>query len=63
MQVQEEIGEHHDDPIPPVERHRVTEDALPDLGVADGFADGHEGVLSPFSRYPTSECTVRFKAC
>jgi hypothetical protein len=39
--MQEEVREHHHDPIPPVERHRMAEDALPDLGVADGFADGH----------------------
>ena len=45
MQVQEEIREHDHDPIPPIERHRMTEDALPDLGVADRFADGHESSL------------------
>ena len=42
MEVKKEIGEHHHDPIPPVKRHRMTEDALPNLGVADRFADGHK---------------------
>ena len=41
MEVKKEIGVHHHDPIPPVKRHRMTEDALPNLGVADRFADGH----------------------
>jgi hypothetical protein len=47
--MQKEVGEHHHDPIPPVERHRMPEDALPDLGVADRLADGHELVRLPFS--------------
>jgi hypothetical protein len=39
--VEEEIGEHHHDPVSPVEWHRMPEDTFPDLGVADRFADGH----------------------
>jgi hypothetical protein len=41
----------------------MTENALPDLGVADGFADGHRnnfvrGVLSPFFRCSTTDETL-----
>jgi hypothetical protein len=31
MQVQEKIRQHHHDAIPAVNRHRMAEDALPDL--------------------------------
>jgi hypothetical protein len=31
MQMQKEVGEHHHDPITPIQRHRMAEDALPNL--------------------------------
>jgi hypothetical protein len=38
MQVQKEVGEHHDDPIAAIDRHRMPENALPDLGFGNDFA-------------------------
>jgi hypothetical protein len=37
MQVQKEIREHHDNSIAPVNRHRMTKDALPNLGFGNDF--------------------------
>jgi hypothetical protein len=42
VQVQEEIGQHHDDAIAPVDRHRMPKDAFPNLGFSNDFANaGH----------------------
>jgi hypothetical protein len=41
MQVQKEVGQHHDDAIPSVERHRMTKNALPNLRITNGFAERH----------------------
>jgi hypothetical protein len=38
VQVQEKVGEHHHNAIAAVDRHRVPEDALPDLRFANGVA-------------------------
>src|SRR4051812_19978397 len=43
MQMQKKVGQHHDRPVAPVVRRRVTEYALPDLRAANVFADGHVG--------------------
>src|SRR5262249_52621215 len=43
VQVQEDVGQHHDDAVAPVARRRVAEDALPDLRAADVVADWHGG--------------------
>jgi hypothetical protein len=41
MKMQKEIRQHDDNPIPPVKRHWMPEDALPDLRITNCFADGH----------------------
>jgi hypothetical protein len=41
VQVQEEVGEHDDDAVPPIVRRRMPEDALPNLRVANVITDGH----------------------
>ena len=40
--MQEEIGQHHHDAIAAIDRHRMPEDALPNLRFGDDFAEaGH----------------------
>jgi len=39
MQVQEEVGKHHDDAVASIDRRRVPDDALPNLRFADDFAE------------------------
>jgi hypothetical protein len=45
MQVQKEICQHHDDAVASVNRHRMSENAFPDLRIAEVFAQGHEGIV------------------
>ena len=49
MQVQEKIGEHDHDPVAPIDGHGMAEDALPDLRIANRFAEAH-GVMLYFQR-------------
>ncbi len=46
MKVQEEIGEHHHHAVAPIGRHRVAEDALPELGFRELFQDWHGGLYN-----------------
>jgi hypothetical protein len=39
MQMQKEVRQHDDNPIAPIQRHRMTEDALPKLTIANGIAE------------------------
>jgi hypothetical protein len=44
MQVQKEVREHHHDAIPPIDGHRMPENALPNLRVAYRIAESHDRV-------------------
>jgi hypothetical protein len=46
VEMQKEIGEHHDDAITPVDRHRMPKDALPDLRFVNDFAKAGHGLLT-----------------
>src|SRR5207245_2322804 len=51
VQMEEDVGEHHDDAVAAIARRRMAEDALPDLRVADEITDGHRKFLDEDIRF------------
>jgi hypothetical protein len=39
--VEEEVGQHHHHTVPTISRHRVAENALPNLVIRNLVGDGH----------------------